>query len=64
MRTPLDVAARRAAKRVGMIARQSVLGGYMLLDEQDGIVVGTDFELTPEAVIDLCTAALNFRGAE
>ena len=48
--------ARLAAKRVGLIARRS-RGGFMLLDEQDGIVVrGT---LTPTEVIDLCTAALN-----
>lgn len=50
--------ARLAAKRVGLIARRS-RGGFMLLDEQDGIVVrGT---LTPTEVIDLCTAALNHK---
>ena len=51
--------ARRAAKRIGLIARRSRLGGFMLLDERDGIVVGARFELSPQEVIDLCTAALN-----
>ena len=58
MRTPLEARARRAAKFVGLIARKSRLGGFTLLDERDGIVVGA---LTPEAVIDLCTAALNYK---
>ena len=61
MRTPPELAARRAAKRVGLIARRDVLGGFMLLDERDGIVVGAGFELTPNQVIDLCTAALNHK---
>ena len=34
----------------------------MLLDERDGIVVGARFELTPNEVIDLCTAAFNYGG--
>ena len=59
MRTPPDIEARRAAKRIGLIARRDILGGFMLLDEQDGIVVGARFELTPKEVIDLCRAALN-----
>lgn len=56
----LEQKARCAAKRVGLIARRDVLGGFMLLDEREGIVVGTGFELTPKDVIDLCTAAFNY----
>ena len=44
MRTPLEPAARRAAKRVGLIARSR--GGFVLLDEQDRIVVRA--RLTPK----------------
>ena len=62
MRTPPDIEARRAAKRVGLIARRDILGGFMLLDERDGIVVRARFELTGNQVIDLCTAAFNYGG--
>ena len=58
----LEQKARCAAKRVGLIARRDKLGGFMLLDERDGIVVGAGFELTPNDVIDLCTAAFNYGG--
>ena len=40
----LEQKARWAAKRVGLIARRDILGGFMLLDERDGIVVGARFE--------------------
>ena len=53
----LEQKARCAAKRVGLIARRS-RGGFMLLDEQDGIVVRA--RLTPSEIIDLCTAAFNY----
>ena len=68
MRTPpepaIEARARRAAKRVGLIVRRSRrhddnLGGFMLLDDRDRIVVGARFDLMPKAVIDLCTAAFN-----
>ena len=70
MRTPPDPAARaarRAAKRIGLIACRSRryddnLGGFALLDERDRIVVGARFDLTPKDVIDLCTAAFNYGG--
>ena len=52
--------ARWAAKRVGLIARRSRLGGSAILDERDRIVVGA--RLTPTEVIDLCTAAFNYGG--
>ena len=51
--------AWRAARRVGLIARKSCLGGFMLLDERDGIVVGARFDLTPKDVIDFCSAPFN-----
>ena len=56
----LEQKARCAAKRVGLIARRDNLGGFALLDERDRIVVGARFDLTPNEVIDLCTAAFNY----
>ena len=63
----IEARARRAAKRIGLIARRSRrydnnLGGFALLDERDRIVVGARFDLTPKKVIDLCTAAFNYGG--
>ena len=59
----LDGRARRAARRVGLIARRSRwhlgsidnLGGFMLVDPQYNVcVAGQKFDLEPEAVIDYC----------
>ena len=55
----LEQKARCAAKRVGLIASGSRLGGFALIDELDRIVVRP--RLTPNEVIDLCTAALNHK---
>ena len=57
----LEQEARRAARRVGLVARKS-RSGFSLVDDRDRIVVRA--HLTPEAVIDLCTAAFNYGGAE
>lgn len=61
----LDAKARRAAKRVGLIARKSTwcknsadnLGGFMLIEPHTNCcVAGYRFELSAEDVIDCCTA--------
>lgn len=57
----LEARARRAAHRVGLIAKKSRwrrgsidnFGQFMLLDE-NRIVAGERFDLTPKAVIDFC----------
>ena len=64
----MDHRARRAAKRVGLIARKSRWradsidnhGGFTLI-EPDGnySVAGHRFDLSPEAVIDYCKQASN-----
>jgi hypothetical protein len=59
----LDTQARRAAERVGLLARRSRwrantadnLGGFMVLDPKHNTVVhGARFDLTAQQVIDLC----------
>ena len=59
----LDARARRAAKKVGLLARKSRWrvgtvdnrGGFMLLDPYtNGIVGGSRFDLSAEVVIDFC----------
>jgi len=59
----LDSRARRAAKRVGLIARKSHqrvvtidnFGGFCLVDPyQNYIVAGEKYQLDAEAVIEFC----------
>jgi len=58
----LDARARRAAKRIGMMARKSRrqisldnLGGFMLIDPRMNIVIdGSRFELSADDVIARC----------
>ncbi len=59
----LDQQARRAARRVGLIARKSRwragttdnYGGFALIDPQrNWVVLGTRFELSAEDVLDYC----------
>ncbi len=59
----LDARARRAAKKVGLLARKSRWrvgtvdnrGGFMLLDPYtNAIVGGSRFDLSAEVVIDFC----------
>jgi hypothetical protein len=60
----LEQRARRAARRVGLIARKSRwransidnYGGFMLVDPRtNGAVVGSRYDLSAEAVIDYCS---------
>ena len=59
----LENRARRAAKRVGLVARKSRwradsidnLGGFMLIDAyRNEVVDGARFDLTAQDVIDRC----------
>ena len=59
----MDARARRAARRVGLIARRSRwrlgstdnYGGFMIVDPSTNIpAAGFRFDLEPEAVIDYC----------
>jgi hypothetical protein len=59
----LDARARRAAQRVGLVARKSRwransidnFGGFMLVDPYSNLVVdGSRFDLSAEYVIDYC----------
>ncbi len=59
----LDARARRAAKKAGLVARKSrwrvgtvdSLGGYMLLNPYtNGIVGGSRFDMSADAVIHFC----------
>jgi hypothetical protein len=59
----LDARARRAAKKVGLLAKKSRwrvgtvdnLGGFMLMNPYtNGIVGGSRFDLSAEVVIDFC----------
>jgi hypothetical protein len=60
----LENRARRAAKRVGLIAtksrsRRNVYnrGGFKIVDRDTNLVVaGRRFECSPEDVIEMCTA--------
>jgi len=58
-----DSRARRAAKRVGLVARKSRgrrdsfynFGGFILIDPYcSGLVAGQNFDLTADDVIDWC----------
>ena len=60
----LEHRARRAARRVGLLARKSRwrsdtvdnLGGFMLVDPMTNLVVnGSRFDLSAEYVIDYCS---------
>jgi len=60
----LEQRARRAARRVGLVARKSRWransidnhGGFMLVDPMNNWVVsGSRFELSAQEVIDYCT---------
>ncbi len=59
----LEARARRAAKKVGLLAKKSRWrvgtvdnrGGFMLLNPYtNGIVRGSHFDLSAEVVIDFC----------
>ena len=59
----LEARARRAAKRVGLIARKSQwragtidnLGGFRIVDPHlNAILYGEHFDLSAQEVIDLC----------
>ena len=61
----LEARARRAAKRVGLLARKSRQrrsldnhGGFMLVEpRRNYLVAGEHFDLTAEDVIDWCREA-------
>lgn len=61
--TAIEMRARRAARRVGLLARKSRSqetidnrGGFMLVDPNHNRIIGGErFDLTAEAVIDFCT---------
>jgi len=58
----LEGRARRAAKRVGFIAKKSryarsktIVGGFCLVDPETNLVVaGARFDFTAQQVIDFC----------
>jgi hypothetical protein len=61
----VDARARRAAKRVSLLAKKSTWrpgtvdsrGGYRLLDPfRNSIVAGERYDLTADAVIDYCSS--------
>jgi hypothetical protein len=61
----LDARARRAARKVGLLARKSRwragtvdnYGGFMLVDPRTNLAVdGTRYDLSAEYVIDFCRA--------
>jgi hypothetical protein len=61
----LEQSARRAARRVGLVARKSRwrvdtidnFGGFMLVDPMNNWVVnGSRFDLSAQEVIDYCTS--------
>ena len=57
-RKTLEQKARLAAKRIGLIARRTNVGGFTLLDTRSDCRGAR--ELTPKEIIDLCTAAFNY----
>jgi hypothetical protein len=65
MADPTDSAARRAAKRVGLVATKSRCrrsgdnyGGFMLVNPFTNTVVGgVRYELSTQKVLDFCAAA-------
>jgi hypothetical protein len=59
----IEQRARRAAKRIGLIAKKSRWragsidnrGGFMLIDPYtNGVVSGSRFDLSPEDILDYC----------
>ena len=61
----LEAAARRAARRIGLLAVQSNdradtpdnCGGFQLIDEKDWqVIAGHTFDLLPDDVLELCAA--------
>ena len=60
----IDARARRAAKRVGLIARKSRRrvgscdnhGGFMLVTESNAIRAGERFDLSADEVIEYCSS--------
>ena len=62
-KSALDTRARRAARRIGLIAMRSRRlygscdnrGGFQLLDMSNRVVAGERCDMTPEQVIDYCT---------
>ena len=63
MQTASERRARRAAKRVGLVARKSRLrrgtcddrGGFILINTYTkGLVDGVRFDLSPKRVIEIC----------
>jgi hypothetical protein len=66
MSSTLENHARRAAKRVGLVAKKSRrqvgtinnLGEFMLIEPlRNTVVAGERFDLTPREVVELCTQA-------
>jgi hypothetical protein len=62
--TALESRARRAAKRVNLVATKSRcrknpidnLGGFRLVDPcRDAVVIGASYDLSPNDVIEFCT---------
>lgn len=59
----LEQRARRAAKRIGLVAKKSRkgigsvdnYGGFMLVDSDNWIVAGQRCDLSAEDVIEYCT---------
>jgi hypothetical protein len=64
MATALEQKAIRSALRVGLVARKSRggspldnRGGFMVVDPASNIpLAGFQYDLSPEAVIEFCTA--------
>jgi hypothetical protein len=64
--TPTDSTVRRAAKRIGLIARKSRWrrhsidnhGGFTLVDPANCVVAGGRFDLTNAEVLEFCLTRL------
>ena len=66
MSTAIEARARRAALKVGLIARKTRwrhgsidnFGGFAIIEPvHNGIVAGWRFDLTPEEVIEYCSVS-------
>ena len=65
----MDTRARRAARRVSLIARRSRwrrdtvdnYGGFQLINDRNRIIAGYRFDLSPEEAIDYCSAQTGLR---
>jgi hypothetical protein len=64
MTTAPEQQARQAARRIGLIAMKCRIrtsedprhGGFTIIDENNRVIAGENFDLSPEQVIDICDA--------